>query len=318
MSRAAAALKSKRAPSRKPAMRPRLTLRTLRGLLVLLLWSGAFYGIAYALMKMRPHAMAILGDGTWRYQWASTPPWFDDVREGVESDVARTLNNIQTMDLRDDGLSERVYTLLKDESPWIAAIHHVQKRADGVLLIDARFRKPLTRIDHNNISYLIDESGYLLPRRWAASDRTNDGVVHLEGASHGPPLAPNRREWDGQLWPGDDIQAGLKLVKFLHEQARSPRMRSQLLAVDISNFDRRLDKRLGQLRIRGIGSFYIDWGLPPGEEYGREPPASEKLARLLLYFEKVQSFPSEGRLDLRDFGPNVILEPPARVAPARG
>lgn len=267
---------------------------TLRGLI----WCATALGVVWGLRTLEPIALAQLQSGPWRIQWRHTPTWYDVIREHVEADIGPRLAQLDGLDFGHPQLAAELNAELT-ASPWIGAVSAVNKRSDGIILVDAQFRKPLTRIDHRGLSYLVDETGHRLPGVEPLQGRQPDGFVHLEGV-HAPPPA------EGQLWQGEDVRGGLATIRFLHEHAPLA-LRVQMTLVNVADYNGKPDH--STIRIRGIAGDYIVWGLPPGEEYERELVATEKFAKLNAYFLEFGRLPTD--CDLRYFTKEAIFARPA-------
>ena len=106
---------------------------------------------------------------------------------------------------------------------------------------------------------------------------------------------------EGEPWSGDDLAAGLRLIEFLKEATARGEVpfRSSLRTVDVANYKLRADKLDGELRIRTVyPRCYINWGLPPGEEYNIEASASRKVEMLRALYKERGELP-ELTLDVR-------------------
>ncbi len=315
MSRAAAA-RSRRVSAKPAGPRlvapPKLTLAHLRGLGHVVLWVGTLAGVIYGLHRLEPVAVRAQGDGRWRYEWASTPPWFDALPESVAAEVGGVLKYIEEKDLREEDLAARVHELLSNSSPYIAKVKSVRKRADGVILVDADFRRPLTGVDFAGVTYLIDEQGYRLPME-KPTDQRPIGDVYIEGVSARPPA------YYGQQWPGAELQAAIKLVRLLHLQEMLS-LRQHLFSVDVRGLRWTNERWRGQMKIHARDNLTIIWGLPPGDEYGVEATAQQKLAKLLAIFQRSNGqLYSGGTLDLTPLGAeDTTFEPATPRSNPRG
>ena len=184
--------------------------------------------------------------------------------------------------------SERVALGLK-RSPWLAEVKRVTRQPDGTIRIVATFREPFAYVEVKGLAYLVDKDGVRLPSKTdklagRADKDTGDAWEqwYRIGGVSGP--IPN----EGEAWRGDDLSAGLRLVQFLKDaQARGEvPFRPLLRTIDVANFERR-EGLFGGLRIRTIQPRgWIQWGEPPGEEFGIDPSATRKLALLRGLYAK--------------------------------
>lgn len=266
-----------------------------RRLLVGLIWLVGVGGSVYALLAMTPHALALRGGESWRLEWENRPPWSD---ENLYARVVEPLDKLADIPRSDPRLCARIADELK-RSPWIADVQRVSKRADGTVLLRATLRPQLADgmglAVYRGRAYRIDDSGVRLPDECDVASLDPDRTwILIQGIRAAPPNV-------GEPWPGDDLKAGIKLVRFLHTYA--PRaLLANVRAVDVGNYDWKEDRFGGRLRLmtlhpRGV----IHWGQPPGDEYDMESPAAQKMQWLLRIFEKSGGqFPDTGPIDLRD------------------
>jgi hypothetical protein len=96
----------------------------------------------------------------------------------------------------------------------------------------------------------------------------------------------------GDRWPGKDVQAALKLITFLHLREIDGNLpfRHELRGVDVGRYD----EKIGGLRIITTNPrSYIHWGHVPGEGYGVEATAEDKLNILRDAFDQWGSLLTE-------------------------
>lgn len=273
---------------------PWMSRLTLKPIMLVILWLASFTGIAYGLHRLEPYARAANGNGEWQLKWIDVPATLDKWTLGEieqETDLY-DLEPIFESDVYSPDLCKRLLDAL-EKSPWIADVHRVSKQADGVVEVRADIREYLTFVVRNRMGHLVDKTGVRLPR----TDQENflsqyEDMIVVEGVR--APVPPI-----GQPWESPAVAGGLKLVKFLN--ARCPTgLIDSFKAVDVSNYNDRLNSRDGWLRIRTIhpGS-YILWGLPPGEEDGIECLAERKLEMLWSLYSRDGQLPGHGIIDLR-------------------
>ena len=273
---------------------PWLSRANLKPIMVVMLWLFSFTGIAYGLYRLEPYARDANGNGEWQLKWIDVPATLDKWTLGEieqETDLY-DLRPIFASDVYSPDLCQRLHDALK-KSPWIAEVHRVSKQADGVVEVRADIREYLTFVVRDRMGYLVDKSGVRLPRTDQESFLSQyKEMIVIEGVQ--APVPPM-----GQPWENTAVAGGLKLVKFLN--ARCPTgLIDSIKAVDVSNYNDRLNGRDGWLRIRTIhpGS-YILWGLPPGEEDEIECLAERKLEMLWSLYSRDGQLPDHGIIDVR-------------------
>jgi hypothetical protein len=265
----------------------------------LLGWAIVISGAVWGMRHLDQYVRTLTPAAPTELAWVDLPVWLTTpASEPFLRDIAAATNLPPDIDLQDPDLCRRVGEGLQ-RSPWVAAVQRITKQADGRILIQATYREPFALIEVNDIAYLIDRAAVRLPVRYAVNqveDRYWNDWFRISGLSAAIPA-------DGEAWTGDDLAAGLRLIEFLKEATARGEVpfRSSLRAIDVGNFKRREDPLDGELRIRTIYPHgYINWGLPPGEEYNMEPPATTKLALLRTVYAERGQLP-DNILDVRWF-----------------
>ncbi len=282
----------------------RLSATAWRRTWALLGWSLAIAAVVVGMRRLqtfvndgRPIVDCTLG-------WVDLPDWFAD------PGGAEILRDIETAaDLRPDddphdaNLCARVTAGLQ-QSPWIAEVQEVRKQPDGVVRVQATFREPYAFIEASGVAHLVDRDGVRLPSQHVVDfvqDRFWNEWLRVVGV-----VAPVPDE--GQPWPGTDVAAALDLIDFFNDAAARGELpfRSSLRAIDVANYDGRVSKYDAKIRIRTIyPRSYINWGVPPGQEYDVESSARRKLALLLAFYgQHGDQFPDGWVYDVR--GPDGV------------
>jgi hypothetical protein len=222
-------------------------------------WALALGAVVWGLRAMERYVHAAQPPVECRLEWVKPPdflhtPW-------LRADLEEKAGLRPEDDIHDPNLCAWVGTGLL-QSAWIAKLNSVTKQADGTVRVDAVFREPVAYVQCDTRAYLIDASAVRLPAEYPANDPNLMGIFFgITGAT--APLPP-----EGEVWTGEDLAKGLKLVQFLRQEAAQNRLpfRSSLGPVDVSNYYLK-DRFDSQLRIRTVyPGCYIDWGLAPGEE----------------------------------------------------
>jgi hypothetical protein len=152
-------------------------------------------------------------------------------------------------------------------NPWIKEVRQVRRtygqRPGDSLEIDCDYRAPIALVKWGKDYWLVDVDGVKLPERFAAADvprivvgrdgHTNIRVV--EGVNRPPPLA-------GKSWGGDDLTAGLDMVKRLYGLGFA----DEIVKVNVANYAGRVDPREAQLVLGTKQATEIRWGRPIGSK----------------------------------------------------
>lgn len=165
--------------------------------------------------------------------------------------------------LRSDDLNAAARAL--SENPWIESVEQIRRMPDGRVTVRARYREPIACVESEDGLRLVDEQAVRLPGLFSMSEVVKSGMPIITGVKSHPAA-------EGKTWPGDDLAAGLSLVKMLRAQ---PYL-SQVTAFDVSERDARNRVRLTLRTRQGM----VRWGLPPGQEGTIEPTAQVKMAWL--------------------------------------
>jgi hypothetical protein len=155
--------------------------------------------------------------------------------------------------------------------PWVKEVTSVHRFPDRHIEVRCQFRTPTALVQKVDKFYLVDPDGVRLPGEYV-----NDPayfIVQGVGANTPEP---------GKAWPGDDLRAGLAVVKLLHAEP----YRGQITGVLVHNFAGREDPRRPHVVLatdRGGGR--IVWGSAPGKEI-EENTIAAKLSLLRTNFER--------------------------------
>lgn len=250
--------------------------------------------IALGLNRLELHAQR-LPSGPTRVVWSNLPAWLSEsawspVMEQVEAAAGVSSD----VDVYFPRLCEVIAAKLTD-CAWIERVKRVSKRADGLIEVDATFRRPYAWVEQGSDAYLIDDAGALLPRTMRAAEVDAQRWLLIRGVqAKAPPV--------GQRWAGEDLEGGLKLAGFLYRaaEANTLQCRPDLRAIDVGNFKRQRDRMGAELRIQlASGNTILEWGLPPGEEHTVQIPAVRKLGLIEGLYRAHGSLPGNSRVDLR-------------------
>lgn len=249
-------------------------------------WSASLGAVGWGLVRLDSDVRGTRAGVPGELEWVDLPPWLaSDGSARILDDIAAAASPGASADIWEPDLCRRVAEGLQS-SPWVAEVQRVSKQADGRVRIRALYREPFAFVELEGTAYLIDRSGVRLPRTYRVTqveDRYWNDWLRIVGVAGGIPQ-------EGEAWAGDDLAAGLRLVEYLKEATARGEVpfRSSLRTVDVANHRLRVDKLDGALRIRTVyPQGYINWGLPPGEEYNIEASASRKLEMLrALYSER--------------------------------
>lgn len=206
------------------------------------------------------------------------PLWMS---EGIKDQVRQTTAAQIDPDPM-DGRSLRQTAEVLRRDPWISEVVQVSRRTGGQVLVSALYRQPIAVIEGMDGYHLIDAQGVCLPGLYQAHEVQRLGLVMIMGVSTPPPANA------GETWPGEEVPAGLSLIRMLAGEPYMDKIRS----FDVSQRDER-----GRLRlVLHTEDGTVRWGLPPGEEHAIEPDAQVKLGWLRQLAQRDSSLSSGGRI----------------------
>jgi hypothetical protein len=272
-------------------------------------WSTAAIAIGWGLHAVGEQARAVPPRFDGRIQWTNLPPWLAQEsgwRALEEVEDAASLSP-QARFLAPD-LTATVGANLQ-KSPWVASVDrvtkHVTHAGDGIIRVAATFRAPFAYVEVQKRAHLIDREGVRLPIACRTEYLSPEDAFVITGVA--APLPET-----GTQWPGEDLAAGLELVRFLMaaDARQALPFRPWIRAVDVSNFDRQVRPFGGQLRINSVHpGCTIDWGTAPGAEFATQATAQRKLDMLNAWFAEHGELPAES-IDVRQ---RDGIRPPLRA-----
>ncbi len=218
---------------------------------------------------------------------ADAPSWMNPI---LLDQLRRTVANQVGHDPLDNDSLQRAALVLA-ANPWIEWVSRVQRTHTGVVRVFAQYRQPVAVVQGRDGYHLVNDQGVRLPGLYLSHQLNQLALPLIVGTSQAP-----RRE--GEVWPGDDLQAGLSLVLLLQDQPYW----GQVGQIDVSHRDARGRQRLTMHTGGGI----VRWGFPPGQEHAIEPPALTKKRWLAEVYQQRGSIDAGGKI-VEVFGPAVFV-----------
>lgn len=204
------------------------------------------------------------------------PVWMSDF---LAATIARSVRPPVGHSALDHQMLVDCVALLK-HNPWIKDVRQVRRvfvEAPGdTLEVDCDYRAPVALVGFDNRYVLVDGDGTVLPEVFNDSEVErivygHDGKTNIriiEGVSRRPPLA-------GHRWAGDDLAAGLWMVKTLAQRPFA----EEIMKVDVSNYGGRANANTAHLVLITRHATEIRWGQSHNWR-GFETPVERKLANL--------------------------------------
>jgi len=212
------------------------------------------------------------------------PAWMSD---RVADQILSTAKPPTAHSVFDQRLLIDVADMLRS-NPWVKQVKQVRRAyqdAPGdTLEVDCEYRAPIALIHWKDFYWLIDGEGTALPEQYTPDQLPkimygSDGQMNIriiEGVSHDPPGT-------GQHWGGEDLAAGLDLVKLLYGKPCA----QEVCKVDVTNFGGRVDAREAQLVLRTVHQTEVRWGRPiNAKDFFVEISPAEKLDHMEQLVER--------------------------------
>src|SRR4051812_10158491 len=216
----------------------------LQGVLFHLLVAAALgAGCVVAFSYMREYVDGAVAAPTAppRVVFKNRPPWMTQLVAQQLADSFRPAKPRSVFD--HDALVATTRRL--QANPWIATVRQV-RRAYGkgpgdTIEVDCDFRAPMALVRSGFYYWFVDANGVKLPERFQAVDvpkimftadgRTNMRII--DGVRTAPPALA------GQKWVGEDLAAGLDMVRHLYGQPCA----EDVVIVKVDNYAGRTDPR---------------------------------------------------------------------------
>jgi hypothetical protein len=207
------------------------------------------------------------------------PAWMSDfLAQQISATIPRANGSTFDRDL----LVEATNTL--EANPWVREVHQVRRvygqRPGDTMEVDCEFRAPIALVQWGEYYWLVDGDGVKLPEQFTANHVPRivigrDGRLNIRiitGVKQ-PPAAT------GEKWAGQDLVAGLGMVKLLYGKPYA----EEIVTVNVANFAGRKDNREAQIVLGTSYGTQIRWGLPlDAKDFFAEVPVSQKLDDLSL------------------------------------
>jgi hypothetical protein len=186
-------------------------------------------------------------------------------------------------------------------NPWIRKVRSVRRaygKAPGdTLEIDCDYRAPVALVHWGDYFWLVDGDGVKLPEQFTAKQvpriivgqdrRINIRVI--EGVKQPPPES-------GRKWTGDDLASGLDMVKLLFGRP----FVEEVIAVNVANFDGRVDQKEAQLVLVTKYGTEVRWGDPVAARNSFEVTPAQKLENMRRVVEMTKRIDGNKRwIDVR-------------------
>lgn len=242
-------------------------------------------------------------------KWEDLPAWLrvPDNRHVLDS-LARQVNLRSIDRLLDASLAARLGSALDDPRVgWVKAVERVRVEPSGEVSIKCRFRTPVAWVRHRHYGYLVDDEGVRLPGCYDIADCRGASLLMIEGVAAAPPEV-------GEPWEGADLASALKLSAMLSDRP----FRHQISSILVDNYRGRRDMSRPHIElVTEQGDSRIWWGRPPGEEFGTEISAQQKVTLMEAMYRQMGRIDSHRKyVDVMTW-PDRVAMPAVMQAPAQ-
>jgi hypothetical protein len=248
----------------------------------LILGVGLLGAAGWGFMRVRSHVEGELTQGAVipAVVLKSRPVWMSEALAGQIVQCATPNRPVSAMDKL--LLREINDALLRNA--WVKKVRQVRRvfgQSPGdTIEIDCDFRAPIALVAWRNQYYLVDVEGVKLPAYFPVNSGNPrlmfaaDGKVNIriiDGVAAAPPAK------DGARWGGEDLQAGIDLVKLLYGR----NVAEDIYRVNVANFKGRKVSRDPQITLVTRHNTEIRWGEPIQMAFHAELSPADKINRLV-------------------------------------
>jgi hypothetical protein len=219
-------------------------------------------GWTYGVPRLRDYAAATLEPQHIEIRLIDAPAWLFGAPLAIDRIKGAVAHHVGLDPFDRTGLLAAKQAL--EGTGWFDSVDSVMRATPNIVEVRGTFVEPFTTIEDKDGNHLVTEAGHLLPMSYPREAR-----LQSLPAITNPRFA--RPAQVGERWDGTDVAAGLQLVKLLEGREWT----HQVAEVDVSSYAD--DETLWLVTDKGGR---ILWGRAPGDERGREVPASQKLSYL--------------------------------------
>lgn len=243
-----------------PALRAVTKIVLVLGLAAFALW-GLHHSQAEAELRPKNHEIP-------QFELVNAPGALQDM-------VLADLQPLAHVSWNDPHLCKHAYERLA-RNGWVRSVRRVAKGRPDQVVVDCDYRIPIALARVQEYYYLVDEYGVRLPGTYDY----DPGWLLIEGLEH-------EAAQPGQVWPGADAAAAIRLGNLLRVQPFG----RQVSALLMDNYGGRIDPYASHIELEtGKNGGRIRWGSAPGDEL-EENTTAQKLHILSENFRRY------GRID---------------------
>lgn len=306
-------------------------LASFRPLGALLCVLAVLGGVVFGLEILKKHVQANPEFTSTDYQvvldnppdWVVQERWesriLDCAREVIEQDAIERLSEeielpapASTTGTRQVGaekpIAERIHDALL-ESGWVRQVHRIVAGHDGVIRIEADYRRPVAMIQFNDEQdreryVAVDGEGVCLPELYERVE-PDSGWIRIFGVQERPTFEDDR----AYQFQGKDALAGIRLARELGARAFDKRPYWHYInGITVLNYGGRQRRDDAHIKLlRRDGGIPVIWGSAIGDEIiNEEPDWRAKLRTLGLALQHGV----KGAYDLSVYANGIVVQKP--------
>ena len=252
--------RSKPVPLRTPidperAARIRRAMGHVLGLILFigLLGAALFFDRRYVEQKL------VIAKQPPKVMLKNRPVWMSDF---LADQIARVARPAVAHSAFDHQLLVDTVEMLR-ANPWIREVKQVRRafanQPGDTLEVDCEYRAPVALVHWKDYYWLVDGDGVKLPEAFGQENlprimfgqNKQMNIRVIEGVRQAPPES-------GAKWVGEDLRAGLELVKLLYGRTYA----EEIEKVDVTNYALRVNSRGPQLVLGTRYGTQVWWGQP--------------------------------------------------------
>jgi hypothetical protein len=212
-----------------------------------------------------------------KLQLADVPEWVNS--ELQEKALRAAKKDVQDLKI-DENAAALVHQNIENQFVWLDDIK--VQTTHNALRIEGRWRKPVGLIKAGKHSFYVDAEQLVLD----FVQMPNLSIVEITGLPSVKKMPPL-----GQLCPGDDLAAAIKLLQMLERRDRKETSQKPLLSeidrLDMTNFDGRKNSKNPHIVLYAKDDTKIIWGAEIGKwQRHLESTDVQKIAKLYSYYKE--------------------------------
>lgn len=212
------------------------------------------------------------------------PDWMP---AGIVEEIRADLHRIEPLSVFDLDFADRLRAEVAGASPWIAAVHQVERLFPNRAVVELELRKPVASVEWGGDRFILDRQGRVV-RREARRSPASFGVTVLPVLGSRPDHTPRV----GLEFADPEVLAAALVageLADLNEPGRRYLRAIEPVALEVRRSVRGSTTAAGEVHLRTASGVLVEWGRARRSgQYGLADPTPERkidhLARILEEF----------------------------------